>query len=168
MAIGLIVDTSFLISLADDTRTNHAHALAYWEYFRKKGEPIYLSTVVVSEYEVGHHLSEKVISACVPIEFGWADAMRAAEFESYREKEEGIQRQAVKDDIKIIAQAVGKNVAFAITDDHNTFAKYSEKLRQAKRVNFKTLALRDGFSTAHFEIQTFSGPIVIQEILEMP
>lgn len=155
MGNGLIVDTSFLISLADKSRVNHAAALSYWEYFRKQEDPIYLSTIVVSEFEVKQQLDPKVISACVPIVFDWMDALRTAKFEIHREQEKGVKRQVVKDDIKIIAQAVGRNVAFAITDDHNTFTKYSEKLRKAGEVGFQTIVLRDGFDIGHF---TKGGP----------
>lgn len=147
MPSGVLIDTSFLITLADNTRANHAAAVQYWKHFKDSGMPIYLSVIVVSEFEVRQEIPEGIRQACVPLVFNWSDAALTAKFDRHREKEEGT---AVKDDIKLIAQAVGHDVAFVITDDHQTFAKYSNRLREAGRVKFNTLVLRDGFDVGHF------------------
>ena len=152
--VGVLVDTAFLITLADETKTrvNHETALAYWKYFRENRVPIYLSAIVVSEYEVEHPINEKVRSACVPLVFDLEAGALAAHFDKQREREPGVARQAVKDDLKIIAQAVSRDVAYVITDDHDTFAKYAERLREAGQVRFAMVLLRDGFDVGYFRI----------------
>jgi len=152
MTSGVLIDTSFLITLADDgsKRVNHNAAVQYWKYFKDSGMPIYLSVIVASEFEVKQEISEKIRLACVPLVFNWEDALRAARFERLREKEEGVERQAVKDDIKLLAQASVKGAAFVITDDHNTFAKYAKKLQGEGLLKSKLLVLRDGFDVGHF------------------
>ncbi len=150
MSSGVLIDTSFLITLASDTREHHDAAVKYWRHFKDSGMPVYLSVIVVSEFEVRQTISEAIRLSCIPLIFNWDDAIRAAKFERHREKEEGKDRTAVKDDIKLLSQAAGKDVAFAITDDHSSFAKYSNKLQKEGLLKFKTLVLRDGFDVGHF------------------
>lgn len=151
MAAGVLVDTSFLITLADPERANHGTAVAYWKFFRENQIPIYLSAIVVSEFEVRQSIDEAVRRACFPLVFDFDAAALAARFDREREREPGITRQAVKDDLKIIAQAVAKAVAFVISDDHDTFAKYVGRLQeQSEGVEFTMLLLRDGFDAGNF------------------
>lgn len=150
MGVGALVDTGFLISLAREDRDNHDAAVAYWRYLRENNILIFLSVIVVSEFEVKQPIDDRIRRACIPLLFNWNDATCAAEFDRIREKESGAERQAVKDDIKIIAQAVQADVAYVITDDHNTFAKYAERLREKGLVRFSTIVLRDGFDAGHF------------------
>lgn len=155
MPLGVIVDTSFLITLVGEARRNHEAAVAYWKQIKETGIPIYLSTIVVSEFEVRQVIDDDIRLACVPVLFTWQHALRAAKFQKLRDRErekaEGDDRTVVSDDIKIIAQAVELNVSYAITDDHNTFAKFTARWREEGRITFQTLILRDGFTKAHFE-----------------
>ena len=50
MSAGVLLDTSYLITLADKNRPHHEAARRYWKYFLENEIPIYLSTVVVSEF----------------------------------------------------------------------------------------------------------------------
>ena len=46
MAAGVLIDTSFLITLADKNRTNHATARRYWQHFLENQIPIFLPTIL--------------------------------------------------------------------------------------------------------------------------
>ena len=48
MAAGILIDTSFLITLADKSRKHHDAARKYWRHFLENQIPIFLSTIVVS------------------------------------------------------------------------------------------------------------------------
>lgn len=50
MPAGVLLDTSYLITLADPGRENHQTARRYWRHFTEEGIPIYLPTIVVSEF----------------------------------------------------------------------------------------------------------------------
>lgn len=54
----ICVDTSFLISFADDTRPNHSTAVDYFRHCVANGHLLCLSTLVVSEFEVGQPASD--------------------------------------------------------------------------------------------------------------
>ena len=48
MASGILLDTSFFITLADPKRANHQTGRRYWKFFLEQQIPIYLSAIVVS------------------------------------------------------------------------------------------------------------------------
>jgi len=154
MPSGVLVDTSFLITLAGDRRANHDAAVKYWKHFKDSGMVIYLSVIVVSEFSVKQSIPDDIRLSCVPVIFNWDDAIRAAKFDQFREKVAGVERSALKDDMKIIAQAAGKDVAYVITDDGNSFAKYCRVLHEHGKIKFKIIELSDGFDMSHFREPT--------------
>jgi hypothetical protein len=136
--------------------------LEYWKYFKQSGTVVYLSVIVVSEFEVKQSIPDEIRLSCVPLVFNWEDAIRAAKFNRVKEKSSGVERDALKDDFKIIAHAAGQqDVGFVITDDTGTFSKYCRRLLDDGKVKFKTITLSDGFDTSHFgERQLFDNPPV--------
>jgi predicted nucleic acid-binding protein len=54
----ICVDTSYLISFADPERPNHSSAVDYFRYCVASGYLLCLSTLVVSEFEVGRPASD--------------------------------------------------------------------------------------------------------------
>ena len=117
MAAGVLLDTSFLITLADKNRANHETARRYWRHFLENQIPIYLSAIVVSEFRVKQEIPPEILRCCVVLPLNWDDAERAAKLDWKRHRPAGVERDALKDDIKIIAQAVGVDAEFVITDD---------------------------------------------------
>ena len=150
MPTGVLIDTSFAITLAVPKRAHHDAARKYWKHFLDSGMPIYLSTIVVSEFSVKQQIPDEIRLACILLPFNWADAIRSAKFDNTREKEEGVERQAVKDDIKILAHAACQDVEFVIADDKNTFFKYAVALRDKGLVKFTAINLESGFDISHF------------------
>lgn len=53
-----LVDTSFLISLADPGRPNHEVAKRYLREALHRGVPLYLSAIVASEFQVGQPVTD--------------------------------------------------------------------------------------------------------------
>ena len=50
--ISILVDTSFLITLADPTRKHHEAAKTYFRECLKANVPLYLSAILASEFQV--------------------------------------------------------------------------------------------------------------------
>jgi predicted nucleic acid-binding protein len=151
VAAGVLLDTSFLITLADRNRNHHETARRYWRHFLENQIPIFLSTIVVSEFCLKQEIPPEILRACVVAPFNWDDAQRAAKMDWQRLRPDGVERQSLKDDIKIIAQAVGVDAEFVITDDEGSFYCYCKSLKDAGHVQFKAIKLRDGFDRAFFD-----------------
>lgn len=150
MAAGVILDTSYLITLADPTRKHHDAARKYWRYFTENALPMYLPTIVVSEFYIKQTLPPEILRACVVLPFNWDDAIKAASVDFSKANRQGTSRDALKDDVKIIAQAAVKDAAFLITDDSNTFYKFAEALVTSGMAHFRPIKLEDGFDLAFF------------------
>jgi predicted nucleic acid-binding protein len=145
MPTGALLDTSFLITLADKNRAHHAAALRYWQYLLEHKIPIFLSTIVVSEFCVKQEILPEILQCCVVLPFNWDDAQRAAKLDWKRVRPAGVERDALKDDIKIIAQAARVDAEFVITDDSNSFYAYCTTFKVAGEVQFTAIKLEDGF-----------------------
>jgi hypothetical protein len=150
MAAGVVLDTSFLITLADAGRNHHSAARQYWRHFTENGMPIFLPTIVVSEFCVRQTIPPKILRCCVLVPFNWDDALQTAQLEFSKDRNPEDDRHALKDDVKILAQAMVKDAAFAITDDTRTFYRYARRLHEAGRAAFQTIKLEDGFDPAFF------------------
>lgn len=151
MSAGVVLDTSFLITLAGKDRANHQTARRYWKHFGETGIPLYLPTIVVSEFCVRQEIPAKILRACVVLPFNWDDAQKAAKLDFSRVERGGESRDALKDDVKIIAQAVVKDAAYVITDDSRSFYKFAAHFREIGQVSFRPIKLEDGFDRAFFD-----------------
>jgi hypothetical protein len=151
MATGVLLDTSYLITLADKNREHHEAARRYWKHFLENEIPIYLSTVVVSEFCIKQEIPPDILRCCVVVPFNWDDAQRAAKLDWKRLQPSGVKRDALKDDVKIIAQAARIDAEFVITDDTESFYRFCKAFKDAGEVGFKTIKLDDGFDRAFFD-----------------
>jgi hypothetical protein len=151
MAAGVLIDTSFLITLAGKGRPHHETARRYWRHFLENQTPIFLSTIVVSEFCIKQEIPPDMLRCCVVSPFNWDDALRAAKLDWKRLRPAGVERDALKDDIKIIAQAARFDVEFVITDDAESFYRYCKTFKDAGDVSFKAIKLEDGFDRAFFD-----------------
>ena len=144
-----MLDTSFLITLAGRERAHFEAARRYWQHFVENEIPIFLSTIVVSEFCIKQELPPNMLRACLVCPFNWDDAQRAAKLWPQLRGDSG-ERGALKDDIKIIAQAAVIEAEFAITDDSDSFYRYCRRLKESGEVQFTAIKLEDGFDRAFF------------------
>ena len=150
MAAGVLLDTRFLITLADKNRPHHETARRYWKHFLDNQIPIFLSTIVVSEFCVKQEIPPDMLRCCVVLPFNWDDAQGAAKLDWKRLQPTDVKRDALKDDIKIIAQAARIDAEFVITDDTESFYRFCNTFKDAGEVRFKTIKLDDDFDRAFF------------------
>ena len=151
MGAGVVLDTSFLITLADPSRQNHAVARRYWQYFVEQAIPIFLPTIVVSEFCVRQEIPPEILRCCVVLPFNWDDAIKAAELDFTQHKAVGDSRAAVKDDVKIIAQAMLRDAQCLITEDEETMGRIAAEMRAIGKLAFRTILLKDGFDRAFLD-----------------
>ena len=147
MSDSAVVDTGFLISLMDRKRPCHAAAKAYYRYFLDKGIVMFLPTVVVAEFALKQPITDLPLRNFRVLPFSLNDASRCADLNVayYRSVMRQGQRDAVKDDFKIMAQAEEQNVRFLVTEDAETLTRYSDRLRADGRVRFRLVQIKDGF-----------------------
>ena len=150
MAAGVLLDTSFLITLAGRNRPHHEAARRYWQHFTENQIPMYLSTIVVSEFCVKQEIDPQILRCCIVLPFNWDDAQRVATLDWKPLRPPGVERDALKDDIKIIAQAARIDAEYVITDDSESFYRFCETFKTAGKVSFKAIKLADGFDLAFF------------------
>ncbi len=165
MRNGVFLDTSFLITLADPRRERHAVAKLYFQYFLKERMPMALSAIVVAEFCVKQKLSTLTLEQFILLPFTHEDAVVVAgiDFKSFQQP--GGDRQALKDDFKIIGHAQARNYGYLITDDADTMCRYCEDLRKLGSLHVHGIKLQDGFSLEPFapDGQSDLGAVVEEE-----
>jgi hypothetical protein len=151
MGAGVVLDTSFLITLADPGRPNHGVARRYWQCFMEQQIPVYLPTIVVSEFCVRQEIPPDILRCCVVLPFNWDDAIKTAQLDFSQLRESGDSRVAIKDDVKIIAQAVICSAQHIISEDADTLIRIATELKAAGKADFRPICLKDGFDRAYID-----------------
>ena len=146
----VILDTGFLISLISKDRPEHEAAKAYYKYFTQHDFMMLVPTIVVSEFSIKQPFSDLPLHNFTILPFNYGEAVVCAELNAfyYREKLKAGQRDAVKDDFKIIAQAKEQNAAFLITEDANSMKPYCEELKKEGKLDFSVIPLSEGFDVS--------------------
>lgn len=150
--LSVLVDTSFLISLYDDSREHHENALKYFKYFLKNGVKIFLSTVVIQEFHQKQTILDLIKTGNYQIlPFNFDEAIAAANISHDLGNNSRMgSRPEYRDDIKIIGQAKAKNIDFIITEDESTLAKYCASLRTLGVLSTKIIIVNEGYDVSVF------------------
>jgi predicted nucleic acid-binding protein len=146
--ISILLDTSFLISLAIPGRPHHAVAKRYLIESLSRGVPLYLSTIAASEFQVKQAVNDLPLRNFIVLPYNIDHAMRTGILMRNFQRDEGDDRTSVKDDVKLIAQADCESISHVLTEDKNTLGKYLDRLRQAGTCNIRPIVLSDGFDAA--------------------
>lgn len=147
----VLLDTSFLISLSDPTRTHHAAAVQYYKECVHRQVPMYLSTIVISEFQVKQAINDLPLRNFVVLPFNVDHAMRCGLIIRQMTRDPEDDRVRVKDDFKLLAQCDCEAISHLIGEDASTLAKYIDRARDAGLATTKVVLLRDGFDAAWFE-----------------
>ena len=146
-----LVDTSFLISLSDPTRRHHAVAQQYYRECIARRVPMYLSTVVISEYQVKQAINDLPLRNFMVLPFNVDHAMACGLLVRAVPRDAGDDRVRVKDDFKLIAQCQCDGLSHVLSEDASTLTKYVNRFRELGQVETHSILLKDGFDTAWFE-----------------
>ncbi len=148
-----MVDTSFLITLADPARRHHETAKTYLRESLKANVPLYLSAIVASEFQVKQAVTDLPLRNFIILPFNIdhampCHAMTAGLLMRSISRDPGDERNSVKDDVKLIAQAVCESITHVMTEDERTLAKYIKRLADAGECSLRAILLAHGFDAA--------------------
>ncbi len=147
----VLLDTSFLISLSDPTRAHHAAAVQYYKECVHRQVPMYLSTIVISEFQVKQAINDLPLRNFVVLPFNVDHAMRCGLISRSMARDPQDDRVRVKDDFKLLAQCDCESISHLISEDASTLAKYLDRARETGLAPTKVVLLREGFDAAWFE-----------------
>lgn len=152
MRPAFLLDTSFLISLVDDARANHSVARAYYEQALLSAVPLYVSTIALAEFAQKQNVEDLPLSTFVVLPFNVLDATLSGKIAAYLmpSRDFGDDRNAVRADIHLIAQAARERIPFILSEDRNSLAKYVERAKAAGFCDCRSVLLADGFDGAWF------------------
>ncbi|BFI94872.1 MAG: hypothetical protein RSP_03820 [Rhodanobacter sp.] len=147
MSISVLLDTSFLITLVNANRPHHAVAMQYYRHMLQNDVTMYFSAIVASEFGIKQHITELPLGNFRPLNFNIPHGQKAAFiWNQLGRRDPGDLRHAVRDDVKLIAQADHEAIAFILTEDESTLYKYCERLRNAGHIQTRAIKLADGFN----------------------
>ena len=147
----VLLDTSFLISLSDPVRPHHAAAVQYYRECVNRQVPMYLSTVVISEFQVKQAINDLPLRNFVVLPFNIDHAMRCGLLIRNLVRDPSDDRVRVKDDFKLMAQCDCEGISHLLSEDAGILAKYMEASRATGSLPTQTVLLKDGFQAAWFE-----------------
>nr|WP_315473592.1 hypothetical protein [uncultured Rhodoferax sp.] len=147
----VLLDTSFLISLSDPARPHHKTAVEYYRECAHRQVAMYLSTIVISEFQVKQAINDLPLRNFVVLPFNVDHAMRCGLIIRQMPRDLGDDRVRVKDDFKLLAQCDCESISHLISEDASTLAKYLDRARESGLATTRAVLLRDGFDAAWFE-----------------
>lgn len=145
-----LLDTSFLITLIDSNRPNHAVARQYYQLMLNEQVVMYFSAVAASEFAIKQPITDLPLKNFRIIPFNITHAIEAARLWNLLQRDASDARHVVRDDVKLIAQASKEEISFILTEDASTLQKYCEKLRAGSTIQVRTIKLVDGFDSSAF------------------
>lgn len=152
MSKAVLVDTSFLIILYDDSREEHAVAKKYFKYFLKNNIKMYLSPIVVSEFHQMQSVADILRSGNYLImPFNVDHGIEAADIAyNLRGFKRPTSNAEFKDDLKLMGQAKKEKMNYIITNDTSTLARYCERLAEAGMFDSKVIPINQPFNESWF------------------
>ena len=112
---------------------------------------MYLSTIVISEFQVKQAINDLPLRNFVVLPFNIDHAMRCGLLIRNVARDPADDRVRVKDDFKLIAQCECEGISHLISEDASTLAKYLDQSREKGSAQTSVVLLRDGFDAAWFE-----------------
>jgi hypothetical protein len=144
----VLLDTGFLISLVGRSRPHHAVAAQYYRLMLEQQSPMYLSSIAAAEFAIKQAITDLPLSnfRCIP--FNIPHSNEAARlWNALGPRDDGDDRVALRDDVKLLAQAAHESIPFILTEDASTLYKYCERLRAAGALRVRAIKLQDGFDS---------------------
>jgi len=147
----VLLDTSFLITFSDPNRPNHQVAIDYYKECILRKVPMYLSTIVISEFQVKQAINDLPLRNFIVLPFNVDHAMRCGIMIRQMNRDAGDDRVQVKDDYKLISQCDCENIDLIFSEDASTLTKNLDKGRELGLMSAKSILLRNGLDLSWFE-----------------
>lgn len=153
-----MLDTSYLISLVDSNRPNHATAAKFYRLMLDQNLPMYFSSIVAAEISIKQPISDFPLRNFRILPFNIPHSVEAGRiWNMLGTRDAGDTRAVVRDDVKLIAQAARESISFILTEDGSTLAKYCERLQSCGAVKVRAVKLADGFDANAFRLDGQKG-----------
>jgi PIN domain nuclease of toxin-antitoxin system len=146
----LLLDTSFLITFSNPERQHHAAARQYFREALQRQIPMYLSAIVISEFQVKQAINDLPLRNFVVLPFNVDHAMRCGILARQLARDSTDDRVRVKDDFKLIAQCDCEGISHLLSEDASTLVKYLQRAQTAGLPTTQSILLKDGFEAAWF------------------
>ncbi len=143
----VLLDTSFLISLMDDSREHHSKAKEFFKYFIENKHPMILSSIVTSEFSIRQSISDLPLASLRPLPFNISDSHHLCSLFEAKFKGFKSDRISVKDDYKIVSQCSFNKISYLLTEDSD-LCSLIKSLNSENLLNVKPLFLPDGYEKA--------------------
>jgi predicted nucleic acid-binding protein len=147
----VLLDTSFLITLANPVRPHHAAAQQYFRECVHRQIPMYLSAIVISEFQVKQTINDLPLRNLVVLPFNVDHAMRCGILIRQLTRDAADDRVRVKDDFKLIAQCDCEGISHLLSEDESTLVKYLGRAQAPGRSGTRSVLLKSGFDASWFE-----------------
>jgi predicted nucleic acid-binding protein len=148
--IHVALDTSFLISFADPNRPNHKVALDYFRHCVSNKIPMWISTIVAGEFQVGQPFTDLPLQNFRIQPYNLPHALRAGDLlkalNSQKDSGRTEVRRVVINDVKILAQALEEKIPVILSEDESTLAKLARRARDLDEHMPRVLLLSAGFT----------------------
>ena len=110
---------------------------------------LFFSSIVAAEIAIKQPITDFPLKNFRHIPFNIPHSTEAARiWNLLGGHDKGDTRSVVKDDVKIMAQALHEGIPFILTEDASTLYKYCERLRTIHKMNIRALKLADGFDSS--------------------
>lgn len=147
----VLLDTSFLITLASPQRPHHEAARQYFRECIQRQIPMYLSAIVISEFQVKQAISDLPLRNFVVLPFNVDHAMRCGLLIRQLARDDTDDRVRVKDDFKLIAQCDCEGISHLLSEDASTLVKYLQRAQASGVPLTQSILLKGGFDPAWFD-----------------
>jgi len=105
MTASALLDTSFLISLVDGNRPNHAVAARYYRLMLDQNVTMYFSAIVAAEISIKQPITDFPLKNFRTVPFNIPHAVEAGRiWNAPGSRDHGDARGAIRDDVKLIAK----------------------------------------------------------------
>jgi hypothetical protein len=140
----VLIDTSFLITLFDDSREHHGVAGKYYKYFIDNHIDMYLCPTVVAEFSRKDDISDilktgNFITTIINIDDGIVAGQFAKKLKG--DNRSDASRIDMYNDIQILAHTANNEIVFIATDDSSTLANYCRRLNESGDLKTQVITL---------------------------
>ena len=109
-----------------------------------------MSVIAIAEFHGKQPITDLPLRNFRVLPFNVDHAMMAGEITNVLRRDPLDARDAVKDDVKLLAQAVCESIPYVLTEDEKTLTKFARQLEEMGRASVKAVLLADGFDVAWF------------------
>lgn len=144
----VLADSSFLIALLNKGDKHHENATAYLKFLAENEAILFLSPIVGAELNEDLNSKElPLLKSLRMLTFTFRDGDMAAEFRRCKHDRDGASRDCVKDDLKILAQAITNDMDALITADSRAITRLFEVLHPSKDNHLKYIDITQDYKT---------------------